>query len=49
MQERRVPAWLPGVGVGAALALLVVWSFVGRWTMLTESPFPVGIDGYFYP
>lgn len=49
MQERRLPAWLPGVVVGAALALLVVWSFTERWAMLTVSPFPVGIDGYFYP
>ena len=49
MQERRLPAWLPGVAVGGALALLVVWSFAERWAMLIESPFPVGIDGYFYP
>jgi len=49
VQDRRLPAWLPGVVVGTALALLVVWSFAERWAMLTQSPFPVGIDGYFYP
>ncbi len=35
--------------VAAALAALVVMSFWTRWSILTESPFPVGIDGYFYP
>ncbi|MDX2089215.1 MAG: glycosyltransferase family 39 protein [Kofleriaceae bacterium] len=39
-------AW---AGVAAALAALVTWSFWQRWTLLAASPFPVGIDGYFYP
>lgn len=37
------------ITIAAALAALVAWSFWSRWTILTETPFPVGIDGYFYP
>src|SRR3954467_5141638 len=37
------------LAIPAALAALVAWSAWTRWTTLTESPFPVGIDGYFYP
>ena len=37
------------VAIAAALAALVAWSGWVRWSMLTESPFPVGIDGYYYP
>src|SRR3954464_2524673 len=40
---------LATVGIAAALAALVAWSAWSRWMTLTESPFPVGIDGYFYP
>ncbi len=40
---------MPTVAVAVALALLVAWSFAERWSMLGESPFPVGVDGYFYP
>ncbi len=40
---------MPTVAVGVALVSLVAWSFAQRWSMLNESPFPVGIDGYFYP
>jgi dolichyl-phosphate-mannose-protein mannosyltransferase len=36
-------------GVVAALAALVAWSLWQRWRMLSASPFPVGVDGYFYP
>ena len=35
--------------IAAALAALVTMSFWVRWRILTESPFPEGIDGYFYP
>lgn len=35
--------------VAAFLALLVAWSCWHRWSILSASPFPVGIDGYFYP
>jgi len=48
-ETRELPRWVGSVAIGGALALLVVMSFVQRWSMLTESPFPVGIDGYFYP
>ncbi len=37
------------LAVAAALAALVAWSFFVRYGILTETPFPVGIDGYFYP
>lgn len=37
------------LAVAAALAALVVWSFSVRYGILTETPFPVGVDGYFYP
>lgn len=42
--ERRADAL-----VAAALAALVAWSFATRWAILTASPFPIGVDGYFYP
>ncbi|MGE5182389.1 MAG: hypothetical protein ACM31C_10025 [Acidobacteriota bacterium] len=45
----RRPEWLPAAAVAAALAVLVAWSFGERWDVLAESPFPVGVDGYFYP
>lgn len=37
------------LAVAIALAALVAWSFTVRYQILTETPFPVGIDGYFYP
>lgn len=37
------------LAVAGALAALVAWSFSMRYGILTETPFPVGIDGYFYP
>ena len=45
MQRERI--WQ--VGVVAALAALVAYSFYQRWQVLTASPFPLGVDGYFYP
>jgi hypothetical protein len=44
-----LPSWLPKLGVALALAALVVWSFIQRWNVLSASPFPIGVDGYFYP
>src|SRR4051812_2662158 len=41
--------WAPGVAVAAALLALVAWSFWQRWRLLTASPFPLGVDGYYYP
>src|SRR5258705_2979560 len=42
-------AWGPRVAVAGALLALVAWSFWQRWQLLTASPFPLGVDGYFYP
>lgn len=47
--RQRLPAWSSSVAVGVALVALVAWSFQQRWHMLTASPFPLGVDGYFYP
>jgi hypothetical protein len=33
----------------AALVAFVAWSAWQRWLALTVSPFPLGVDGYFYP
>ncbi len=41
-RAERVAVWL-------ALAALVAWSAWQRWRVLAESPFPLGVDGYFYP
>jgi hypothetical protein len=46
---RELPSWAPRAGVAVALAGLVAWSFVQRWSVLSASPFPLGVDGYFYP
>jgi hypothetical protein len=32
-----------------AVLALAVWSLWQRWRMLSASPFPLGVDGYFYP
>lgn len=37
------------LGVAIALVVLVAWSFWSRWRVLSASPFPLGVDGYFYP
>jgi hypothetical protein len=37
------------IAIAAALAALVAWSAWTRWRFLAASPFPVGVDGYFYP
>ncbi len=31
------------------VALLIGWSGWMRWRLLSSSPFPLGVDGYFYP
>jgi hypothetical protein len=41
--------WGPGAAVAGALLALAAWSFWQRWQLLTASPFPLGVDGYFYP
>lgn len=40
---------LESIAVAAVLVGLVAWSFAERWGVLASSPFPVGVDGYFYP
>jgi len=40
---------LPSALVAASLLGLIAWSFWQRWRLLTTSPFPLGVDGYFYP
>ncbi len=42
-------AWGPRAAVAGALLALVAWSFWQRWRLLSASPFPLGVDGYFYP
>lgn len=37
------------VAIAAALVAIVAYSFYLRWRLLTFTPFPIGIDGYFYP
>ena len=43
------PAWAPRAATIAALVGFVVVSFAQRWEVLSASPFPLGVDGYFYP
>jgi hypothetical protein len=47
--RREVPSWVAPLGVAVALTALVGWSFAQRWSVLASSPFPLGVDGYFYP
>lgn len=49
MTQRELPSWAPRLGVALALAALIAWSFAQRWSVLASSPFPLGIDGYYYP
>jgi hypothetical protein len=39
-----LPRWL----VVGALAALAVWTFWDRWQFLTGTPYPTGVDGYWY-
>ncbi|HEU4734084.1 MAG TPA: glycosyltransferase family 39 protein [Kofleriaceae bacterium] len=41
--------WASGAAAGGAVVALVAWSFWQRWQLLSASPFPLGVDGYFYP
>ena len=44
----RAPDWQPWA-VAVAMTALVVWAFWNRYRFLAASPYPLGIDGYFYP
>ncbi|MEO7734117.1 MAG: glycosyltransferase family 39 protein [Kofleriaceae bacterium] len=54
---RRLPAWKTDgaanlaarIAIPCALVALAGWSFAQRWQLLASSPFPLGVDGYFYP
>ncbi|MGE0549021.1 MAG: glycosyltransferase family 39 protein [Kofleriaceae bacterium] len=46
--SREATRWQSWAIAGALIGV-VAWSCWQRWVVLTESPFPVGIDGYFYP
>lgn len=46
---RELPAWVPRAATAAALVALIALSFAERWQALNASPFPIGIDGYYYP
>lgn len=37
------------IAIAAALGALVAVSFVLRWRVLAASPYPLGVDGFFYP
>jgi hypothetical protein len=39
----------PAVATALGLAAIVAWSFAQRWSVLGASPFPLGVDGYYYP
>jgi hypothetical protein len=45
--ERR--AWLPAVLALACVTALFAASAWERWELLVASPFPIGVDGYYYP
>lgn len=53
MSERSLSAFLrerwPSLATAVSLAALVAWAFWSRWSFLDSSPFPLGVDGYFYP
>jgi hypothetical protein len=42
-------SWRERIAVAGALAALVALSFVLRWHVLAASPYPLGVDGFFYP
>ena len=48
MREWIRQRW-PSLAVVAALIGLVAWSFWTRYDFLSHSPYPMGIDGFFYP
>jgi hypothetical protein len=48
-QARALPPWLAPLATATLLAGFVAYSFIERWGVLASSPFPFGVDGYYYP
>ena len=46
---QRFPVWASSASAGLAATALAAWSCWQRWQLLASSPFPLGVDGYFYP
>jgi hypothetical protein len=42
-------SWRDRIAIAAALTALVAASFAVRWGVLAASPYPLGVDGFFYP
>jgi uncharacterized membrane protein len=38
-----------GIAVWAAVLALAAWSVWQRWELLDSTPYPVGVDGWYYP
>ena len=52
LATRLAPGLDPRIAPGLVALLvlaLVAWSAAQRWHVLAGSPFPLGVDGYFYP
>jgi hypothetical protein len=49
VKQRLTAATVQRVAIGAALVALVAWSTWQRWHQLAVSPFPLGVDGFYYP
>lgn len=45
----RIPDTAVRIAIGIGLVLLTGYSAWQRWQALVVSPFPLGVDGYFYP
>jgi hypothetical protein len=45
----RIPDTAIRIAIGVGLVALTAYSAWQRWQALTFSPFPLGVDGYFYP
>lgn len=45
----RIPDTAIRIAIGVGLVALTVYSAWQRWEALAVSPFPLGVDGYFYP
>ncbi|HUS29811.1 MAG TPA: glycosyltransferase family 39 protein [Kofleriaceae bacterium] len=48
-KREALPTWVLALVTTAALLALVAYSAWQRWDALAVSPFPLGVDGYFYP